>query len=120
MSSLQHFIQTHRGAALKLLLRNYRKRMRKRTEAECRRRWAPYGGADVALLRELAAIHELPNPYIYPSDRAILYFANPYMDFRDVETMRLLQATHPRAELTPENLLLTLDTPPLRYLHQLL
>lgn len=119
MTQLQQFIHSRRGGAhVKKLLRGYRQRMKQRTAEECRLRWAPYGGEDAALLRELASIHELPNACIYPTDRALLFFVNPYTDLREVETLRALGELASR-ELTPEDMS-TLDSPRLRYIHQLL
>lgn len=118
MTQLQQFIHSRRGSAhVKKLLRGYRQRMKQRTAEECRQRWAPYGGVDAALLRELASIHELPNACIYPTDRALLFFANPYADLREVETLRALEE-HTCRELTPEDMD-ALDSPRLRYVRQL-
>ena len=119
MTQLQRFIHSHRGGRhVKKLLRGYRRRMEQRTAAECRHRWAPYGGVEADLLRELASIHELPNAHIYPTDRALLFFVNPYMDLREVETLRALEE-HSARELSPE-VMAALDSPRLRYVWQLL
>lgn len=118
MTQLQNFIHSHRGCShVKKLLRGYRRRMEQRTAAECLQRWAPFGGVDAALLRELADIHELPNALIYPTDRALLFFVNPYTDLREVETVRALEE-HTCRELTPEDMN-ALDSPRLRYVRQL-
>lgn len=118
MTQLQRYIHSRRGSGhVKKLLRGYRQRMRKRTMEECRQRWEACGGVDVALLRELADIHELPNALIFPTDRALLFFANPYADLREVETVRALE-THLSRELTPEDMD-ALDSPRLRYVRQL-
>lgn len=118
MTQLQRYIESHRGSEhVKKLLRRYRERMKKRTVAECLSRWERYGRPMAQTLRELADIHELPNACIYPTDRALLFFINPYTDLREVETLRLFDELASR-DIQPEEIVSALDTR-LRYMWQL-
>ena len=92
MTQLRRLIDGRRGVRnTKKLLRRYKQRMKRRTETTWRERWAAYGGANEHLLCQLAHILELPNEYIYPTDRALLLLANPYPDMREVEALMLIE-----------------------------
>ena len=94
--------------AMKKIMAWYRARLKKRHAAEFETRWSPYGGVNQKRLHEWVSIHELPTPYIYPTDRLELFLYNPYMDFRDAETYRLLE-TILKQELTERDLVRTLS-----------
>lgn len=118
MTQLQRYIESHRGSRhVEKLLHRYRQRVKNRTAAECRSRWERYGRPVEQALRELADIHELPNACIYPTDRALLFFVNPYPDLREVETLRLFDELAP-GDMQPEEIISALDTR-LRYMWQL-
>lgn len=70
----------------------YRNKLKRRSLEEFQQRWSKLDGKiNYELLEQFADIMELPNTFIYPTDRMWILFHSPYSDLREVEAIILFE-----------------------------